>query len=55
VLLHGHPRTRTTWYQVAADVVALMLALGYQRFAIVGHDRGSYVAYRTALDHPRRR
>jgi haloacetate dehalogenase len=91
VLLHGHPRTHTTWYQVApalaegghtvvcpdlrgygesgkpassddhtpyskrsmaADVVALMLALGHQRFAVVGHDRGSQVAYRTALDHP---
>jgi haloacetate dehalogenase len=91
VLLHGHPRTHTTWYQVApalakaghtvvcpdlrgygqsgkptssddhtpyskrsmaVDVVALMLALGHERFAVVGHDRGSYVAYRTALDHP---
>jgi len=91
VLLHGHPRTHTTWYQVApllvdaghavvcpdlrgygesskpassedhtpyskramaADVVAVMLALGHQWFAVVGHDRGSYVAYRTALDHP---
>jgi pimeloyl-ACP methyl ester carboxylesterase len=37
---------------MAADVVALMLALGHQRFAVVGHDRGSYVAYRTALDRP---
>jgi haloacetate dehalogenase len=29
---------------------------GFQldRFAVVGHDRGSYVAYRTALDHPDR-
>jgi haloacetate dehalogenase len=90
VLLHGHPRTHTTWYRVApalvsagytvvcpdlrgyggsdkpastddhtpyskrrmaADVVALMVALGHERFAVVGHDRGSYVAYRTALDH----
>ncbi|MFC0624022.1 alpha/beta fold hydrolase [Kribbella deserti] len=91
VLLHGHPRTHTTWYQVApalaaaghtvvcpdtrgygqsnkpastedhtpyskrtmaADVVALMRALGHETFAVVGHDRGSQVAYRTALDHP---
>jgi pimeloyl-ACP methyl ester carboxylesterase len=37
---------------MAADVIALMLALGHERFAVVGHDRGSYVAYRTALDHP---
>jgi haloacetate dehalogenase len=91
-LLHGHPRTHTTWHDVAprlvqagftvvcpdlrgygqsskpvpdaehrtycdramaGDVVALMEALGHERFAVVGHDRGSYVAYRTALDHPR--
>jgi haloacetate dehalogenase len=32
---------------MAVDVVALMLALGHQRFIVVGHDRGSYVAYRT--------
>lgn len=90
VLLHGHPRTHTTWYRVApelaragfsvvcpdlrgygrsstpvpderhevycdrtmaADIVALMRSLGHRRFAVVGHDRGSYVAYRTALDH----
>lgn len=93
VLLHGHPRTHTTWYRVApqigdagftvvcpdlrgygrsakpdpeptsanycdrvmaADVAALMSELGHERFAVVGHDRGSYVAYRTALDHPDR-
>jgi haloacetate dehalogenase len=39
---------------MARDVVALMEALGHRRFAVVGHDRGSYVAYRTALDHPDR-
>jgi haloacetate dehalogenase len=37
---------------MAADVVALMTALGHERFAVVGHDRGSYVAMRAALDHP---
>lgn len=37
---------------MAGDVVALMRALGHERFAVVGHDRGSYVAYRCALDHP---
>jgi haloacetate dehalogenase len=37
---------------MARDVVALMHALGHDRFAIAGHDRGSYVAYRAALDHP---
>jgi haloacetate dehalogenase len=93
LLLHGHPRTHTTWYRVApalaaagftvvcpdlrgygrsstpapdpdhevycdrsmaADLVVLMSHLGHDRFAVAGHDRGSYVAYRTALDHPRR-
>ena len=90
VLLHGHPRTHTTWYRVASilaerftvvcpdlrgygasskpedrpdyrqaskremarDVVRLMANLRHDRFAMVGHDRGAYVAYRLALDHP---
>lgn len=90
VLLHGHPRTHTTWYAVApklaerhlvvtpdlrgygsstlppdapdhsqsskramaGDVVRLMAGLGHERFAVVGHDRGSLVAFRTAMDHP---
>jgi haloacetate dehalogenase len=91
VLLHGHPRTHTTWHRVApllvaaghtvvcpdlrgygrsskppttadhapyakramaGDVVSLMRRLGHERFAVVGHDRGSYVALRLALDHP---
>lgn len=90
VLLHGHPRTHTTWYRVAPwladrltvvcpdlrgygessvpldqpdhsqaskramsrDIVALMNALGHERFAVVGHDRGAYVAFRMALDYP---
>src|SRR3954467_5408407 len=93
VLLHGHPRTHTTWHRVApllaesghtlvgphprgyarpskppttpdhapyskramaGDVVALMARLGHDRFAVAGHDRGSYVAMRTAMDHPGR-
>ena len=90
VLLHGHPRTHTTWHRVAPllaerhtvvcpdlrgyggssappttpdhepyskramarDVVALMRALGHERFAVAGHDRGGRVAYRMALDDP---
>ncbi len=91
VLLHGHPRTHTTWHRVApllvaagytvvcpdlrgygrsttpppapdhaqaskramaGDVLTLMERLGHQRFAVVGHDRGSYVAFRLAMDHP---
>lgn len=90
LLLHGHPRTHTTWHRVApllareftvvcpdlrgygesskppttedhapyskramaGDCVRLMRKLGHERFAVAGHDRGSYVAYRLALDHP---
>ncbi|WP_183431293.1 alpha/beta hydrolase [Mesorhizobium sp. RMAD-H1] len=36
----------------ARDCVALMERLGFGRFAIVGHDRGAYTAFRTAMDHP---
>ena len=93
ILLHGHPRTHTTWHAVAPrlaaagcsvvcpdlrgygqsskpepdpehttycdramanDIAGLATSLGHDRFAVVGHDRGSYVAYRTALDHPDR-
>jgi haloacetate dehalogenase len=91
VLLHGHPRTHTTWHRVApqlaesrfvvcpdlrgygqstlppdapqhaqsakramaADVVSLMRHLGHDQFAVVGHDRGSLVAFRLAMDYPR--
>jgi haloacetate dehalogenase len=90
VLLHGHPRTHTTWHAVApklaerhfvvmpdlrgyggstlppdapdhsqsskramaGDVVRLLAGLGHERFAVVGHDRGSLVAFRMAMDHP---
>lgn len=38
----------------ARDCVALMRALGHEQFAIVGHDRGSYTAFRCAMDHPDR-
>lgn len=37
---------------MAADQVALMRALGFDRFRLVGHDRGGRVAHRLALDHP---
>ena len=92
LLLHGHPRTHTTWYKVAPilaehftvlcpdlrgfgksgkpsdphdyeasskrakarDCVALMDHFGFDKFFLVGHDRGSYTAFRTAMDHPAR-
>jgi haloacetate dehalogenase len=37
---------------MAADVVELMRRLGHGKFGLVGHDRGSAVAYRLALDNP---
>ncbi|CAM5291266.1 Hydrolase OS=Streptomyces fumanus OX=67302 GN=GCM10018772_56110 PE=3 SV=1 [Streptomyces fumanus] len=37
---------------MAADVVALARALGHERFALAGHDRGALVAVRAGLDHP---
>lgn len=91
LLLHGHPRTHTTWPRVAPllvragysvvcpdlrgygrsskpqttpdhepyskramaiDVMSLMRGLGHDRSVAVGHDRGSYVAMRLALDAP---
>jgi haloacetate dehalogenase len=37
---------------MAEDCLALMRRLGHDRFTVAGHDRGSYVALRLALDHP---
>lgn len=90
MLLHGHPRTSSTWHRVApslvergftvicpdlrgygqsvgpeptadhsahskrvvaADMLAVARRLGHDRFHLAGHDRGSYVALRLALDH----
>ncbi len=39
---------------MAHDQVALMRALGYERFLLAGHDRGARVAHRLALDYPER-
>jgi haloacetate dehalogenase len=36
----------------ASELVELMGRLGFDRFSVVGHDRGGRVAYRMALDHP---
>jgi haloacetate dehalogenase len=37
---------------MAGDCLALMRALGHEEFRVAGHDRGTYVALRLALDHP---
>lgn len=45
----GHAYSKRT---MAADTVALARALGHDRFALAGHDRGALVAVRAGLDHP---
>ena len=37
---------------MSEDCVAVMKALGHERFGVCGHDRGARVAVRMALDHP---
>jgi len=39
---------------MALDQVEVMRELGFDSFAVVGHDRGARVAHRMALDHPER-
>ncbi len=39
---------------MAAALVEAMATLGFERFAVAGHDRGGRVAYRMALDFPDR-
>jgi haloacetate dehalogenase len=39
---------------MAGDMIEMMARLGYESFAVAGHDRGGRVAYRMALDHPSR-
>ncbi|MGH8872454.1 MAG: alpha/beta fold hydrolase [Acidimicrobiia bacterium] len=45
---HGPYSKRT----MGRDQIELMSALGHDRFAVAGHDRGGRVGYRLALDHP---
>jgi haloacetate dehalogenase len=37
---------------MAQDMVEVMKHLGFQKFAVVGHDRGGRASHRMALDHP---
>ena len=39
---------------MAQDQVEVMQQLGYETFAVVGHDRGARVSHRLTLDHPQR-
>lgn len=40
--------------RMGADMAAVMSALGHERFAVAGHDRGARVAYRMGFDMPER-
>jgi haloacetate dehalogenase len=48
----GPPHDAYAKRTMAADMVALMQALGHARFRLAGHDRGARVAHRLCLDHP---
>ena len=39
---------------MAADQAEVMAKLGFDRFQVVGHDRGARVVHRLCLDHPER-
>jgi haloacetate dehalogenase len=40
--------------EMARDMIQVMDELGFDRFSVVGHDRGGRVGFRLALDHPGR-
>jgi len=47
------PDSRHSSKREKAEVlIELMAGLGHRRFFVVGHDRGSYSAFRMAMDHP---
>src|ERR1700676_5457324 len=44
-------RSNYAFRAMAADQVGLMRHLGFQRFDVIGHDRGGGSRHRMALDH----
>ena len=48
----GGDHSSYSFRAMAGDQVEVMNALGFDRFGVVGHDRGARVAHRMALDHP---
>jgi len=52
--LSGRPQDGYDTGTLAGDLVALMDALGHQRFAMAGHDTGMWISYALAADHPDR-
>jgi pimeloyl-ACP methyl ester carboxylesterase len=51
VWLTEKPRDGYDTGTLAGDLVALMDALGHERFAVVGHDTGYIISYALAADH----
>ena len=47
-------RSNYSFRAMAADQVGLMRHLGFERFHVIGHDRGGRTGHRMALDHPDR-
>lgn len=47
-----HGTAHYSFREMAADPLALMRDLGFDRFHLVGHDRGARTAHRMALDAP---
>lgn len=45
-------RSNYSFRALAADQAGLMRRLGFERFHLVGHDRGGRTGHRMALDHP---
>jgi len=52
--LSGKPAGGYDTGTLAGDLVALMNALGHERFAVAGHDTGLWIGYALAADHPDR-
>ncbi|MES4900771.1 MULTISPECIES: alpha/beta hydrolase [unclassified Streptomyces] len=50
--LSDKPTTGYDKRRMASDIAELVRQLGFERAAVVGHDRGARVAHRWALDHP---
>jgi len=52
--LSGKPEDGYDTGTLAADLAALMDALGHRRFAVAGHDTGMWIGYALAADYPDR-
>lgn len=50
----GEEHAAYSFRSMAQDQVEVMKALGFERFPVVGHDRGARVCHRMLLDHPDR-